>query len=166
MPPYYQITGSRRQDLHLLPAIELAAAVLLNGHAPASVLSETTSEREFRAAERAGRLWVALIGDTPVGFSQAEVLSSHEAHLKEIDVHPAHEQRGLGTRLVAGVCGWAARSGYPAVTLTRFATFHGTCLFTPALDSKPFPLANGARSFYKSLGTKPAEASILSAGLS
>lgn len=49
MQPHYQITGARRQDLHLLPAIELAAAVLMNGHAPASVLSETTSEREFRA---------------------------------------------------------------------------------------------------------------------
>jgi GNAT superfamily N-acetyltransferase len=86
MQPHYQITGARRQDLHLLPAIEQ----------------------------------VALTGDTPVGFSQAEVLSSHEAHLKEIDVHPTHGRRGLGTRLVAAVCEWAARSGYPAVTLTTF----------------------------------------------
>lgn len=120
MQPHYQITGARRQDLHLLPAIELAAAVLLNGHAPASILCETTSDREFIAAHRAGRLWVALNGDTPVGFSQAEVLSSHEAHLKEIDVHPTHGRRGLGARLVAAVCEWAARAGYPTVTLTTF----------------------------------------------
>jgi len=120
MQPHYHITGARRQDLHLLPAIELAAAVLLNGHAPASVLSETTSDRELVAAQRAGRLWVALAGDTPVGFSHAEVLNSHEVHLKEIDVYPTHGRRGLGTRLVSAVCEWATRSGYPAVTLTTF----------------------------------------------
>lgn len=120
MQPDYQIKGARHRDLHLLPPIERAAAVLLNGHAPASVLCETTSVREFVAAQRAGRLWVALQGDTPVGFSHAEVLSPHEAHLKEIDVHPTHGRRRLGTRLVAAVCEWAGRAGYPGVTLTTF----------------------------------------------
>jgi GNAT superfamily N-acetyltransferase len=116
----YQITSARPHDIHLLPAIELAAGVLLRGHAPLAVLTETTSVREFRAAQRAARLWVALKGDTPVGFAQAEVLGSHEAHLKEIDVHPTHGRRGLGARLVAAVCDWAARSGYQGVTLTTF----------------------------------------------
>jgi GNAT superfamily N-acetyltransferase len=120
MQPNYQIKGARRRDVHLLPAIELAAASLLEGHAPAAVLRATTSVREFRAAQRAGRLWVALSGETPVGFALAEVLSSQEAHLKEVDVHPTHGQRGLGTRLVAAMCTWAARTGYPAVTLTTF----------------------------------------------
>jgi len=42
MQPLYDIARARPQDLHLLPAIELAAAALLNGYAPESVLSETT----------------------------------------------------------------------------------------------------------------------------
>jgi len=41
-------------------------------------------------------------------------------HLKEIDVHPDHGQRGLGTRLVGAVCEWAAHGGYTEVTLTTF----------------------------------------------
>ena len=36
------ITTARSQDLARLPAIELAAAQLLTGHAPESVLNETT----------------------------------------------------------------------------------------------------------------------------
>lgn len=120
MQDYYRITGARAQDLPLLPAIELAAAALLRGHAPPSVLLETTGEPELTAAQRAGRLWVALAGETPVGFAHAEALVSGEAHLKEIDVHPDHGRRGLGRQLIAAVCSWAARSGYPVVTLTTF----------------------------------------------
>ena len=43
-----------------MPAIELAAARLLAGHAPESVLSETTGGEELVAAQRDGHLWVAL----------------------------------------------------------------------------------------------------------
>jgi N-acetylglutamate synthase-like GNAT family acetyltransferase len=42
------------------------------------------------------------------------------AHLEEIDIHPDHGRRGLGTKLVSHVCRWAARTGYEAVTLTTF----------------------------------------------
>ena len=90
------------------------------GHAPASVLDETTSEDDLREAQAAGRLWIALAGDTPVGFAHVEVLGSGVAHLEEIDVHPDHGRRGLGCRLVEAVCEWAARSGYREVTLTTF----------------------------------------------
>ncbi len=120
MEPLYKIVCARPQDLHLLPAIELAAAALLKGHAPESVLSETTSEQQFREAQAEGRLWVVLAGDIPIGFAHAELLGPHEVHLKEIDVHPDHGRRGLGTRLVVTVCEWAARCGYPEVTLTTF----------------------------------------------
>jgi GNAT superfamily N-acetyltransferase len=116
----YKIVGARRQDPAALPAVELAAAVLLRGHAPESVLNEAASEEEFREAQAEGRLWVALDGDTPVGFAHAQLLGPHEAHLKEIDVLPEHGRRGLGTRLVASVCDWAARRGYAEVTLTTF----------------------------------------------
>lgn len=120
MQPFYRIARARRQDLRRLPDIELAAATLLVGHAPPSVLIETTPERVFLQAQAEGRLWVALAGETPVGFAHVEVFGTQTAHLDELDVHPDHGRRGLGTRLVAAVCGWAARFGYREVTLTTF----------------------------------------------
>jgi GNAT superfamily N-acetyltransferase len=116
----YTIVPARPTDLPLLPAIELASATLLAGHAPASVLAETTSQADLRAAQRRGRLWVALADDVPVGFAHVMVLGPDIAHLEEIDVHPEHGRRGLGRRLVLTVCRWAATNGYSWVTLTTF----------------------------------------------
>src|SRR6476620_297685 len=107
MMPNYRIVDARPRDLHLIGAIELAAAKLLRGHAPDTVLNEITREQDLRDAQSQGRLWVALAGDTPVGFAHVEVLEPNAAHLREIDVHPDHGRRGLGRRLVAEVCGWA-----------------------------------------------------------
>lgn len=120
MNTHYKIRGARSQDLSYLPAIEIAAAALLAGHAPESVLSEATSEQDFKDAQSEGRLWVALADNQPVGFVHVELLGDGEAHLKEIDVHPNHGRRGLGTRLVTVACKWAAGSGYPDITLTTF----------------------------------------------
>ena len=103
-----------------LSAIELAAARLLEGHAPESVLNETTSLDVLEKAQREGRLWVALADGVPVGFAHVELTERNSVHLEEIDVHPDHGRRGLGTRLVLRVCHWAASNGYGAVTLTTF----------------------------------------------
>ena len=46
--PHYAIGLARTGDLPRLPLIELAAAQLLRGHAPESVLNETTSPRARR----------------------------------------------------------------------------------------------------------------------
>jgi GNAT superfamily N-acetyltransferase len=116
----YRITAARANDLPLLPAVELAAARLLAGHAPESVLAETTSDEELKEALLRGHLWVALADDVPVGFAHVKVLEPTVAHLEEIDVHPEHGRRGLGTKLVMAVCAWAARDGYRSVTLTTF----------------------------------------------
>jgi len=112
------IRAARPDDLPLLPPIELAAAKLLAGHAPESVLGETTSQGDLKRAQEKGLLWVALANNVPVGFAHVEVIEPSAAHLKEIDVHPQHGRRGLGTRLVVAVCTWAATAGYRAVTLT------------------------------------------------
>ena len=120
MTPRYTITAARPQDLEVLPAIELAAARLLAGHMPESALEGTTSRDALETAQRDGHLWVVLADDVPVGFAHVEVIESDCAHLKEIDVHPEHGRRGLGTSLVRHVCGWAAAAGYQAVSLTTF----------------------------------------------
>jgi GNAT superfamily N-acetyltransferase len=116
----YTIALARAEDVPWLPAIELAAATLLAGHAPASVLAETTSVDSLYAAQRGGMLWVARANGHPVGFAYVTRLESTTAHLAEIDVHPDHSRRGLGRRLVLAVIDWAAAAGYQWITLTTF----------------------------------------------
>jgi len=116
----YSIVRAWPEHLLAIPNIELAAARLLSGHAPESVLEETTSDSVLHEAVREGRLWVALAGSAPVGFAHVEIIDPGTAHLDEIDVLPAHGRRGLGTRLVTEVCEWAAAAGYNSVTLTTF----------------------------------------------
>jgi GNAT superfamily N-acetyltransferase len=116
----YQIAAARSDHLPLLAAVELAAARLLSGHAPESVLAETTSREELEDAQRRGHLWVALAKDVPVGFAHVKVLEPGVAHLDELDVHPDHGRRGLGKGLVMAVCEWAASAGYRSVTLATF----------------------------------------------
>ena len=120
MSPVYTVTPARPKDLAALPAIELAAARLLVGHAPEAVLIETTSDEVLTIAQGHGHLWVALADDVPVGFAHIEIMEPTVAHLEEIDVHPQHGRRGLGTRLVRAICAWATGAGYQSVTLTTF----------------------------------------------
>lgn len=118
--PTYAIAPARPDDVSQLPAIELAAAKLLTGHAPESVLTETTSLDTLRAAQRDGRLWVVLADDRPVGFAHLEIIEPIGVHLEEIDVHPDHGRRGLGRKLVESVCTCAATAGHRWVTLSTF----------------------------------------------
>jgi len=137
----YKIAAARPCDLPLLPAIELAAATLLAGHAPASVLAETTSQADLEDAQQRGHLWVALADDVPVGFAHILVLGPGIAHLEEIDVHPEHGHRGLGRRLVITVCTWAAASGYSCVTLTTFRDVPWNMPFYARLGFEQIPPA-------------------------
>jgi GNAT superfamily N-acetyltransferase len=133
----YRIALARPHDLPLLPAIELAAARLLAGHAPASVLGETTSQFALRKARRAGQLWVALAQNAPVGFAHVVVHERGVAHLEEVDVDPRHGRRGIGRRLVQTVCAWATSHGFDAVTLTTFRDLPWNMPFYAQLGFEP-----------------------------
>jgi GNAT superfamily N-acetyltransferase len=137
----YTIVRAREQDLRFLAEIELAAATLLADHAPASVLGEITSEQDLREAQGEGRLWIALAGNTPVGFAHVEILGRRTAHLEEIDVHPDHGRRGLGSRLVRAVCEWALSSGYTEMTLTTFRDVPWNMPFYARLGFEEIPPA-------------------------
>ena len=117
MTPTYTIAGARPEDLACLAAIEVAAVTLFTGPVFDSVPHEPTSLTVLEKAQREGRLWVARAGQSPVGFALVGVIESGAAHLEEIDVHPDHGRRGLGTTLVEHVCQWAASAGHAAVTL-------------------------------------------------
>jgi GNAT superfamily N-acetyltransferase len=114
------IVLARAHDVPALPAIERAAARLFEGLVPESLLEETSDVTELAAAQAAGRLWVALADDVPVGFAHVVPRDDGVPHLEEIDVHPAHGRRGIGAALVRAVCAWAAASGHREVTLTTF----------------------------------------------
>lgn len=116
----YTIGPGRVDEVAFLPPIELAAARLLVGHAPESILSVATSNDELARACRDGRLWVARAADRPVGFAYVEVFEPGVAHLHELDVHPDHGRRGIGRRLVTTVCEWATGKQFESVTLSTF----------------------------------------------
>jgi GNAT superfamily N-acetyltransferase len=141
MPPtIYRIAPARPADLPLLPAIELAAARLLAGHAPESVLAETTSQEVLKRVQANGQLWVALADDVPIGFAHVEMFEAAVAHLDEIDVHPDHGRRGLGSKLVKAVCDWAASEGYESVTLSTFRDVPWNMPFYARLGFEVIPL--------------------------
>jgi GNAT superfamily N-acetyltransferase len=116
----YTIGPAHPDDVPHLAAIERAAAALLAGHAPASVLEDTTSDADFLRACACGQLWVVRAGDTAVGFALVERLADGLPHLEEIDVHPDHARRGLGAWLLRTVLDWTRREGHPELSLTTF----------------------------------------------
>jgi GNAT superfamily N-acetyltransferase len=115
----YHIRLARLDDLSALPAIERAANALFADFGLAAQLSNIfTPIDSLREGVQADRLWVAADDlDQPVGFALACVVGDN-AHLDELDVHPAHGRRGLGAALVEAVCDWAKSLGYRAITLT------------------------------------------------
>lgn len=117
----YSITLAQPEHLHELPEIERQAALLFRGwDVPHSVLEETTPLEEFQDVQEAGLLWVALSPQHhPVGFALVERTGSL-LHLEEIDVHPHHGRRGIGTALVESVCAWARDCGCTHITLTTY----------------------------------------------
>ena len=115
----YHIRLARNHDLSALPDIERAATALFADYGLAEQLSDLLTPIEsLHEGVKTDRLWVAADDDDrPVGFALASVVGDN-AHLDELDVHPAHGRRGLGAMLVAAVCDWATASGYRAITLT------------------------------------------------
>ena len=137
--PVYSIRPAQAVDVPALPAIELAAAQLLRGHAPESVLAETTAVHRFADAARNGRLWVAANGSVPVGFALVAMLADDLPHLEELDVHPSHGRLGLGTALVRTVCEWATVSRYHMLTLTTFRAVPWNLPFYTRLGFEEIP---------------------------
>lgn len=138
--PRYTIARARPCDLPHLGGIEVAAGALLRDHAPPSVLEEATPLADFAHAAAEGLLWVGLADDAPVGFALVEMLAPDVPHLEELDVHPAHGRRGVGTALVRAVCAWLSRSGHRELTLTTFRAVSWNQPFYARLRFEEVPL--------------------------
>jgi GNAT superfamily N-acetyltransferase len=115
----YHIRLAQLDDLSALPDIERAANALFADYGLADQLSDILTPIEsLREGIQTDRLWVAADeGDRPVGFALAGIVGDN-AHLDELDMHPAHGRRGLGAALVETVCDWAKSHGYHTITLT------------------------------------------------
>jgi len=121
------------------------------------LLDHSLSLPELSAHQRAGRVWVAVDDEQLVGFAVASVLDG-AGHLEELDVVPRAGQRGIGTRLVATVCEWAAAEGFPAITLSTFrdvpwnAPFYARRGFHPVPSAELSPALREVRAREERLG--------------
>lgn len=120
MSTEYVIRLAGPEHVAQLPAIERAAATRFGDSLPRSVLSHVTPVDTLAAAQRSGRLWVALesAGGT-VGFAVASACGQR-VHLEELDVLPEYGRKGVGSALVEAVEDWALNSDCIEITLTTF----------------------------------------------
>ena len=117
----YTVELARPEQIRVLPEIERAAAALFPDDViiPEIRLSAVPHEQlEIACVEE--RLWTAVTNTgTVVGFAIA-MRESNAALLQEIDVHPAHQRKGLGRRLIREVICWTQAQGFSRVLLTTF----------------------------------------------
>lgn len=117
----YQIRLARLDEVARLQQVEHDAGALFAGLG----LIDDTLDASFPLAELKrliglGQVWVACTADDLVVGAVITSVRDGTGYVEELDVLPAHGRRGLGARLLACVCTWAERQGYPAVTLSTF----------------------------------------------
>ncbi len=117
----YTIELAAEHHIRAIPAIEQAAAAIFSeSDLPPEVRFLVTDEETLLEAQREKRLWAALQDETKlVGFALARVMGDY-AHLEEMDVHPEHARRGIGSQLLDAVIGWAEAGSLPGLTLITF----------------------------------------------
>lgn len=117
----YSIRLARADEAARIREIEDAAGELFSG---LGLIDETRDEsfpldKLLRLIEMQ-QVWVACeASGLPVGMVIASAIDG-SVYVEEMDVIPSHGRRGIGSRLLATVCDWAAANGYPAVTLSTF----------------------------------------------
>jgi GNAT superfamily N-acetyltransferase len=138
MSSEYRIALAGPHHFEQIQQVELAAAALFpEDDVPAHIRSKATSLHDLASAQANGMLWVALSSDEkPVGFAIVRLVDG-SAHVQEIDVHPDHGRRGIGTSLIHSVCGWARSHGVAAVTLTTFRHLPWNAPFYQQLGFQP-----------------------------
>lgn len=138
----YRIALARRADIRDLPAVERRACERFRAHPSTAELPlYLTPLAELEAARRAGRLWVARLGeDPPVGFALVEPLGDGW-HLEELDVLPEHGRRGVGSALVRRVCAWSQAKGPRTLTLCTFRDVPWNAPFYERLGFRPLGTA-------------------------
>lgn len=120
--PAYRVAPARREHFPALREVEREAesAFPVEDLPLALRGALLTPDAELEEALGQGLLWTALdAAGTVVGYAIALWLEG-DLHLDEIDVHPAHQRRGLGRMLLDAVRAHAEASGARRLTLTTF----------------------------------------------
>ncbi len=121
-PQGYTIGQAVADHAPLLAAIEIAAAgIFPPGSIPDHIRSDSTPVEALLEAVQNGLLWVALAGDgRPVGYALVQLVED-AALLAQMDVHPGHMRKGIGSALVMRVVEHLRLLKKPALYLTTFA---------------------------------------------
>ncbi len=117
-----RVVLARPQHVAAIRELERAAETIFEPEdLPYALRGETlTGDAELAEAARAGLLWCALDeGGEVVGYAIACRLGE-DLQLDEIDVPPAHQQRGIGRAVVSAVRARAEADGAAHLTLTTF----------------------------------------------
>jgi len=120
--PRYRIARAGPEHFDAIRAVERAAEeafpIAELPHALRGAM--LTSDEQLAEALREDLLWCALdAGGAVLGFAIALWLG-RDLHLDEIDVLPAHQQRGIGRALIDTVRAHAKAHGAERITLTTF----------------------------------------------
>jgi GNAT superfamily N-acetyltransferase len=104
----------------MLAPIEVAAERLFVDFGIELPADSVTEAWAYEEACMEQRLLLAVDdANTPIGFSLLEIVDG-DVYIDEVDVHPDHGRRGIGTALVRASCDWALAHGYRAITLTTW----------------------------------------------
>lgn len=117
----YRVELARPEQIRALAQIERAAAALFPDDViTPEIRSSTVPHEQLETARIEERLWTAVTNaGTVVGFAIA-MREANAAFLQEIDVHPAHQRKGLGRQLIQEVVCWARAQKFSLVLLTTF----------------------------------------------
>lgn len=121
-PKGYSIEPANADHVPLLAAIEIAAATRFPpGSIPDHIRSDSVPVSILLDAVADGTLWVALDASRqPVGYAFLQMRDGF-ALLAQMDVHPDHGRKGLGTALVRRVADFLRTRNMPALYLTTFS---------------------------------------------
>lgn len=118
----YSIRLAEEQHVSALNSIELAAATIFPaGSLPEHILTDSVPLDVLFAAQREQRLLVVVDScDSPVGYLLIQLVGDL-ALLAQMDVHPSHGRKGLGTALIAHGLARIRQMGFDEAYLTTFA---------------------------------------------
>jgi len=121
MHPEYEIRLALADEIALLPALEEEATQRFWSIDDLRELpDDITAVEDLAAACELGNVWVAVTPEEDlVGFAYGTRVDDC-FHLEEVAVSQAWGRRGVGRALLRAVADYAARAGYPAVTLTTY----------------------------------------------
>lgn len=89
---------------------------------------EARHRRHFSKSWRAGHISIIEVGERPVGMIQL-IESPESLEIAEIQIHPEHQSRGLGARVVSDVIDNARNSEKPVSLYLGLKNFRALKLY-------------------------------------